>query len=197
MVKATIGKTTIEGTPEEVAYILNGLLTAQEEGTSVEVIHEAAPETEARIKAAKPRYKTLGEAAGLAKPRWKRRRGIYNHGQASVMATCSDCQKVQRKKGQADLKHKETKPENACKKKNPNMSRIQSWHRVYRITKLGEKLMNKTKPENAYERPKRHNTYLRSREYSKQKVLRNKERYHVMVAKYPLKETKPEKKVKP
>ena len=39
----------------------------------------------------------------------------YNHGQASVMATCSDCQKVQRKKGQADLKHKETKPENACK----------------------------------------------------------------------------------
>jgi len=35
----------------------------------------------------------------------------YNHGQASVMATCSDCQKVQRKKGQADLKHKETKPE--------------------------------------------------------------------------------------
>ena len=79
MVKATIGKTTIEGTPEEVAYILNGLLTAQEEGTSVEVIHEAAPETEARIKAAKPRYKTLGEAAGLAKPRWKRRCGIRYH----------------------------------------------------------------------------------------------------------------------
>jgi len=43
----------------------------------------------------------------------------YNHGQASVMATCSDCQKVQRKKGQADLKHKETKPENAKRKVKP------------------------------------------------------------------------------
>jgi len=61
MVKATIGKTTIEGTPEEVAYILNGLLTAQEEGTSVEVIHEAAPETE----------KTIGEALGILNRRGK------------------------------------------------------------------------------------------------------------------------------
>jgi hypothetical protein len=37
MVKARIGKTEIEGTPEEVAYVLNGLLMAQEEDTEVEV----------------------------------------------------------------------------------------------------------------------------------------------------------------
>lgn len=71
MVKAKIGKTEIEGTAEEVAYILNGLI-ASEKRESVEVIHEAAPETEAKIRA--PRYKTLGEAAGFkmkGRYRWR------------------------------------------------------------------------------------------------------------------------------
>lgn len=70
MVKARIGKTEIEGTPEEVAYILNGLLASQDDGDSVEVIHEAAPETVRKI----ARYKTMGEAVGLAKR--KKRKGF-------------------------------------------------------------------------------------------------------------------------
>ena len=44
----------------------------------------------------------------------------YNHGQASVMATCSDCQKVQRKKGQADLIGKLTSREIIIKMLNEN-----------------------------------------------------------------------------
>ena len=58
MVKARIGKTEIEGTPEEVAYILNGLLMAQEEDTEVMVEETLPPRiTRQTFPRLKPSYK--------------------------------------------------------------------------------------------------------------------------------------------
>lgn len=82
MVKAKIGKTEIEGTQEEVAYVLNGLLAAQEEDTSVEVIHEAAPATEAAIRSwqGKPYKGTVPALSKMRKRyRWRGKRITYKN----------------------------------------------------------------------------------------------------------------------